>query len=159
MLGTIVSWYMGIVYFKGDLTFTLLNVVSHGIPYYALVWAYGNNQQKKITMKENWMKLFFNPKNIFLFVGFLVVLAYLEEMLWDGFIWKEHNSVFPLTNLLPDLTGFKNLTSLVIPLLALPQLMHYFIDGFIWKMKKDKFGWSTFLFSKSKVIQSDNLKA
>lgn len=157
--GTIVSWYMGIVYFKGDLTFTLLNVVSHGIPYYALVWAYGNNQQKKITMKENWMKLFFNPKNIFLFVGFLVVLAYLEEMLWDGFIWKEHNSVFPLTNLLPDLTGFKNLTSLVIPLLALPQLMHYFIDGFIWKMKKDKFGWSTFLFSKSKVIQSDNLKA
>ncbi|MBK7570524.1 MAG: hypothetical protein IPI10_02485 [Bacteroidetes bacterium] len=159
MLGTIVSWYMGIVYFKGDLTFTLLNVVSHGIPYYALVWAYGNNQQKKITMKENWMKLFFNPKNIFLFVGFLVVLAYLEEMLWDGFIWKEHNSVFPLTNLLPDLTGFKSLTSLVIPLLALPQLMHYFIDGFIWKMKKDKFGWSTFLFSKSKVIQSDNLKA
>jgi len=159
MLGTIVSWYMGIVYFKGDLTFTLLNVVSHGIPYYALVWAYGNNQQKKITMKENWMKLFFNPKNIFLFVGFLVVLAYLEEMLWDGFIWKEHNSVFPLTNLLPDLTGFKSLASLVIPLLALPQLMHYFIDGFIWKMKKDKFGWSTFLFSKSKVIQSDNLKA
>jgi len=105
------------------------------------------------------MKLFFNPKNIFLFVGFLVVLAYLEEMLWDGFIWKEHNSVFPLTNLLPDLTGFKSLASLVIPLLALPQLMHYFIDGFIWKMKKDKFGWSTFLFSKSKVIQSDNLKA
>ena len=38
---------MGIVYFKGDLTFTLLNVVSHGIPYYALVWAYGNNQQKE----------------------------------------------------------------------------------------------------------------
>lgn len=156
--GTIVSWYMGIVYFKGDLTFTLLNVVSHGIPYYALVWAYGNNQQKKITMKENWMKLFFNPKNIFLFVGFLVVLAYLEEMLWDGLIWKEHISVFPLSTLLPDLTGFKSLTSLVIPLLALPQLMHYFIDGFIWKMKKDKFGWSTFLFSKSKVIQSDNLK-
>ena len=159
MFGTIVSWYMGIVYFKGDLTFTLLNVVSHGIPYYALVWAYGNNQQKKITAKENWMKLFFKPKNIFLFVGFLIILAYLEEMLWDGLIWKEHISVFPLSTFLPDLTGLKSLASLVIPLLALPQLLHYFIDGFIWKMKMDKFGWSTFLFSKSKVIQSDNLKA
>jgi hypothetical protein len=67
MLGTIVSWYMGIVYFKGDLTFTLLNVVSHGNPYYALVWAYGNNQQKKITMKT---RNYFLIRKHFLFVDF-----------------------------------------------------------------------------------------
>ncbi|MFC7669346.1 hypothetical protein ACFQT0_19775 [Hymenobacter humi] len=36
--GTLISWYAGIVWFNGDLAFTLLNVVSHGIPYLALVW-------------------------------------------------------------------------------------------------------------------------
>jgi hypothetical protein len=41
LAGTLVSWYVGIVLFNGDLIFTLLNVVSHGIPYLALVWAGG----------------------------------------------------------------------------------------------------------------------
>ncbi|WP_460503435.1 hypothetical protein, partial [Hymenobacter agri] len=41
LTGTLVSWYVGIVLFNGDLVFTLLNVVSHGIPYLALVWAGG----------------------------------------------------------------------------------------------------------------------
>ena len=36
--GTLLSWYFGIVYFNGDMAFTLLNVVSHGIPYMALYW-------------------------------------------------------------------------------------------------------------------------
>ncbi|MCW3084006.1 MAG: hypothetical protein JWP12_1372 [Bacteroidetes bacterium] len=143
--GTVVSWYMGIVYLKGDLTFTLLNVVSHGIPYYALVWAYGNKQKEQIPAKTNWIAVFFKPRNILIFLGFLIVLAYAEELLWDGFIWKEHGSVFPTSAFLPDLTDSKNLMSLLIPLLALPQLLHYFIDGFIWKIKKDKYGWSSVL--------------
>ena len=37
LLGTILSWFFGIVYFNNDLIFTLLNVVSHGIPYIALI--------------------------------------------------------------------------------------------------------------------------
>ncbi|MEJ0032467.1 MAG: hypothetical protein WDO15_19890 [Bacteroidota bacterium] len=36
--GTFLSWYVGIVTFHGDLTFTLLNVVAHGVPYMGLVW-------------------------------------------------------------------------------------------------------------------------
>lgn len=147
MLGTIVSWYMGIVYFKGDLTFTLLNVVSHGIPYFALVWAYGNKQKEQLTVKKNWVALFFKPRNLVLFLGFLFILAYVEELLWDGFIWKEHQLIFPTSDFLPDLTSNTSMMSLIIPLLALPQLLHYFIDGFIWKIKKDKYGWSTVLFN------------
>jgi positive regulator of sigma E activity len=145
ILGTVLSWYIGIVYLKGDLTFTLLNVVSHGIPYYALVWAYGNKQKQSSIGKPDWLLVFFKPRNIFIFFGFLFSLAYVEELLWDGFIWKEHDSIFPTSFLLPDLTVNKNIMSLIIPLLALPQLLHYFIDGFIWKIKKDKYGWSNVL--------------
>jgi hypothetical protein len=36
IIGTLSSWFFGIVYFNNDLVFTLLNVVSHGIPYMAL---------------------------------------------------------------------------------------------------------------------------
>jgi hypothetical protein len=32
MIGTYLSWYFGIITAQGDLAFTLLNVVSHGIP-------------------------------------------------------------------------------------------------------------------------------
>jgi hypothetical protein len=145
MIGTIVSWYMGIIYFKGDLTFTLLNVVSHGIPYYALVWAYGNKQKEKLQSTAKWLSLFFTPRNFALFILFLIVLAYGEELLWDGFVWKEHLTVFPTSKFLPDFSDNKELLSLLLPLLALPQLLHYFIDGFIWKIKKDKYGWTSVL--------------
>jgi hypothetical protein len=127
MAGTVVSWYMGIVYLKGDLTFTLLNVISHGIPYYALVWAHGNKRNQEVPNTSNWI-------------------------LWDGLVWKDHELVFPTSSFLPDITDSKNLMSLLIPLLALPQLLHYFIDGFIWKIKKDKYGWSNVLFNKQEKL-------
>jgi hypothetical protein len=146
--GTIVSWYMGIVYLKGDLTFTLLNVVSHGIPYYALVWAYGNKQKEQLSTKANWIVLFFKPRNVLFFLGLLFAFAYAEELLWDGLIWKEHGLVFPTSRILPDLTDHRNIMTLLIPLLALPQLLHYFIDGFIWKIKKDKYGWTSALLNR-----------
>lgn len=49
--GTILSWYFGIVHFNGDMAFTLLNVVSHGIPYMALVWLHGKKtiQNRKVV--------------------------------------------------------------------------------------------------------------
>jgi hypothetical protein len=41
LLGTGLSWYVGIVWLNGDMAFTAINVVSHGIPYMALLWIYG----------------------------------------------------------------------------------------------------------------------
>lgn len=148
IVGTIVSWYMGIVYFKGDLTFTLLNVVCHGIPYYALVWAFGNKQNNTLQKTVLWVNFFFSPRNILFFLGFLFLLSYTEELFWDGFVWKEHGSIFPTSTFLPDVSDKKNLLSLLVPLLALPQILHYFIDGFIWKIKQDKFGWFSVLINK-----------
>lgn len=144
--GTALSWYLGIVYFKGDLTFTLLNVVSHGIPYYALVWAYGNKKSKGDSFKSShWLKKLFKPQYLAMFLLILLALAYFEELVWDGLVWKEHFTLFPTSNFLPDISNNKILLSLCIPLLALPQVLHYFIDGFIWKMKKDSFDWFKFI--------------
>jgi hypothetical protein len=128
VIGTCLSWYVGIVLFRGDLTFTLLNVVAHGIPYMGLIWLYG--ERKGGTM--------FSPglKGIAIFIFVLAVLAYTEEFFWDVFVWKDHPFIFPfLTDINPITSNF--LLSLLVPLLVLPQVTHYVLDGFIWRFSKD----------------------
>jgi hypothetical protein len=139
VLGTLLSWYFGIVFFNGDMAFTTLNVVSHGIPYMALIWIVERKQfSKQITRENSIRKLTFNTSvGVLTFVGLLVLLAYLEEGLWDGFVWREHLGFFTLFNNLPLVKDNVALAFLV-PLLALPQSTHYVLDGFIWKMKKTK---------------------
>ncbi|MFC0513895.1 hypothetical protein ACFFGT_06780 [Mucilaginibacter angelicae] len=138
VLGTFLSWYFGIVYYNGDMAFTTLNVVSHGIPYMALVWFY---EQKKFTgwksYRTRFMKLTFSRYGVLSFVGLLILFAYVEEGLWDGLIWKEHVSVFRIFATLPSINS-DMLLALTVPLLALPQSTHYVLDGFIWRMQKQK---------------------
>lgn len=134
ILGTFLSWYFGIVYFNGDMAFTTLNVISHGIPYMALIWFFEKKKLKKVELKTKLMKLCFGNFGLFYFIIILIAFAYLEEGLWDGFIWKEHQSVFKPFSSLPKVTG-SELLSLIVPLLALPQATHYVLDGFIWRAK------------------------
>ncbi len=136
--GTAVSWYLGIVWFNGDLAFTMLNVVSHGIPYMALVWfgisKTGNNGQAK-SVRPVW-RLSARWYGLFIFLGSLVLLAYLEEGLWDGFVWQEHQGVFSLFQWLPHIDN-DILLAVLVPLLSLPQSTHYVLDGFIWRKRYD----------------------
>lgn len=136
IVGTFVSWYFGIVYFNGDLAFTTLNVISHGIPYMALIWIFEKNKHQKSGNKKNVIFNFtFNRYGgVLFFVLLLALLAYLEEGLWDGMIWKEHGSIFKLFSGLPKINN-EQLLSLLVPLLALPQSTHYILDGFIWKIR------------------------
>lgn len=135
--GTFISWYFGIVYFNGDLAFTTLNVISHGIPYMALIWI----MEKRSFQKEQHKAMpvvthTFNKRNgIILFVLLLVLLAYVEEGLWDGMIWQEHVRIFALFSQLPKINN-EQVLSFLVPLLALPQSTHYVLDGFIWKTKR-----------------------
>jgi hypothetical protein len=134
--GTFLSWYFGIVYFNGDMAFTTLNVISHGIPYMALIWFFEKKAYKKETPGKNLlMRLSFSRYGVLIFILIIVLLAYIEEGLWDGFVWKEHSSVFSMFSSLPQVMDI-NLLTLLIPLLALPQSTHYVLDGFIWKNKK-----------------------
>lgn len=136
--GTLLSWYFGIIYFNGDMAFTLLNVVSHGIPYMALVWAdmkkgkmaTGSQQAQPATKSHLPSKWY----GLLIFLGSLILLAYLEEGLWDGFVWQEHKGVFSLFSFLPHISNDVVL-ALLVPLLSLPQSTHYVLDGFIWRKK------------------------
>ena len=134
--GTFLSWYFGIVYFNGDLAFTLLNVVSHGIPYLALIWIYGEKNYRK--KGSRFLKLVFSKWGVLIFLGLIALFAFAEEHIWDSFVWNEHNSVFG-NGRMGDVELARPLLSILIPLLALPQITHYILDGFIWKVRKAEF--------------------
>lgn len=141
ILGTVLSWYVGIVAYNGDLAFTALNVISHGVPYMALVWIYGKKKSKLPAPAASWiMKYAFGRYGLLIFLGIIFLLAYLEEGFWDALVWREHASFFRIFPSLPQINNDMAL-SVIVPLLSLPQLTHYVIDGFIWKMKDDRFGW------------------
>ncbi|MBX9669975.1 MAG: hypothetical protein K2X93_20295 [Candidatus Obscuribacterales bacterium] len=150
--GTAFSWWVGIVTLNSDLAFTMTNVLTHGIPYMALIWLYhykkrSDDIQVKGTADScrrhfsfaavRDIALTFAPA----FVLFLVMLAYLEEGLWDGFVWREHLTFFSPFSGLPTITDAAILAVLV-PLLSLPQSTHYVLDGFIWRVKDKTSSWS-----------------
>lgn len=130
--GTYLSWYFGIVYFNSDIAFTALNIVSHGIPYMALIYFSEKNSssvhaENLILRWKNWAWV--------LFIVSLFAFAFFEEALWDGLHWRDHETIFSWFYFLP-IIRMTELQSVVIPLLALPQITHYLIDGVIWRKQK-----------------------
>ena len=142
VLGTAVSWYVGIVWLNDDLAFTLTNVVSHGIPYIALVWMYGRKNPKTSVRIAG--RSLFELRLIPVYLAVLLILAYLEEGFWDGFIWKDHTPFFPTFSSLPLLQD-PLLLALVVPFLALPQSTHYVFDAFLWRSTGQGSRWKEIL--------------
>jgi hypothetical protein len=147
LIGTALSWWVGIISVNSDLAFTMTNVVSHGIPYMALVWLYHHKDNDEQSRQEAGSPNYFSRingrvmSNVLIFVLCLIGLAYLEEGLWAGLIWREHLSVFrPFANL-PAITETAML-AILVPLLSLPQSTHYVLDGFIWRVKDKTSTWS-----------------
>jgi hypothetical protein len=126
VVGTMLSWYFGIVYFNNDLVFTVLNIVSHGIPYMALI--YFNEIEKKTKEDLGILNMLKHYKGIFIFVVILFIIAFSEEFLWEIFVWNEQFST--------TIFDFSNWQFILVPLLTVPQFTHYLLDGFIWKSKK-----------------------
>jgi hypothetical protein len=158
VLGTAISWWVGIISLNSDLAFTMTNVLSHGIPYMALVWLYHHNRDgdsdrdrseeanKQPAKREIKAAKSFSLSKVLLthvplFLLFLITLAYLEEGLWDGFVWREHLHFFLPFSVLPSVSDTAIL-ALLVPLLALPQSTHYVLDGFIWRVKDRTSSWS-----------------
>lgn len=123
--GTLLSWNVGIVLFNSDLVFTLTNVAAHGIPYMALTWAYSSRKPIELARRPAW-------QYAAIFLGVIAAAAYMEEFLWDNFVWGERAQIFP--KLMDSISDPATLAWLV-PLLALPQSSHYVLDGFIWKLR------------------------
>lgn len=138
LLGTAVAWYAGIVGLEGDLAFTATNVVSHGVPYVALVWALGRRRAAEAPGERLRGGLtraqVFSLAALPLFAGLLLGLAFVEEGLWDALVWRDHPTVFGAFWAIPKVLDRATLAWLV-PTLALPQSTHYVIDGFIWRLR------------------------
>lgn len=126
IVGTYLSWYFGIVYFNNDLVFTFLNVISHGIPYIALVYIREIRQKEKHQLDR--LSVFKSFLGIFLFIGVILGFAFFEEFLWEVLVWNEHFSL--------DLHVSENILQFLVPMLVVPQLSHYLLDGFIWRKPK-----------------------
>ena len=147
LLGTALSWFIGIVAFDNDLIFTATNVITHGIPYYALTWAYGykQNQVKPEDYVFSIISHIFSVKSAPVYIICLFLIAYFEEGIWDGLIWRERFGMFGAFNLLPSVESTQTLVWLV-PLLALPQATHYLLDAYIWRLHRKDTDWKRILF-------------
>ncbi|MDP7035504.1 MAG: hypothetical protein QF752_13540 [Planctomycetota bacterium] len=127
VLSTASVWYVGIVFLNSDFAFTVTNVVAHGVPYIALIWVYGRNKWGRT--ETGWRRLF-RPTGLVYFLGFLLLLGYLEEGLADLLVWHEHGMFF---GSLPQVYLSNSMLTLVVPLLTVPQATHYILDAWIWK--------------------------
>ena len=127
IIGTAASWYFGIVYYNNDLVFTMLNIVSHGVPYMALIYLKEIRQPRQNA--SSFMQYINSYKGIIIYIGLLLLLAFFEEYLWEITVWQEQFSF-------SGTAVFQNWHFLLVPLLVVPQFTHYILDGFIWKTPK-----------------------
>ena len=125
---TIATWYVGIVATNDDFAFTVTNVVTHGVPYFALLWAYARARAREAEQGflGNVVK-----KGLVAFLLFLVCLALVEEFLWDRLVFHERPWLFGAADFeLPS-----GLVAVVVPVLMVPQATHYLLDGLLWRRK------------------------
>lgn len=132
LLATAAAWATGIILFNGDLTFTIINIVSHGVPYLALIWIYQYRKRSSPSHSGNRLLKFFQLKYVPLYVLALFLIAYIEEGIWDWFVWREHADLFGSFQVPASAT----ILVLLVPLLAMPQITHYVLDAYIWRVNK-----------------------
>src|SRR5262249_61147444 len=130
VLTTAVCWYVGIVAFNSDYAFAVTNVVIHGVPYFVLVFVYwrAKRRSREGHVASGW-------RMGLVFMATLWLLAYVEELLWHRGRWHEREWLFGegwdvmfVSQLGPFVV---DLSALLVPLLAVPQVTHYILDGFI----------------------------
>ncbi|MCG6166302.1 MULTISPECIES: hypothetical protein [Leptospira] len=133
VLNTWIVWYFGIVYFNSDFSFTVTNVINHGVPYLFLLFYYTARNPSEIKLEifrtGSWIRI------LVCFVCVLFVFAFVEEWTWDSFIWKDHSQIFKNSSFysfeLPEIAS-----ALLVSLLFLPQFTHYVLDAYLWKIGK-----------------------
>lgn len=128
---TIACWYVGIVATDGDFTFTVTNVLIHGIPYMALLWAYtwerGAEAPKSLIGRVA-------AVGVLGFLGVGLALALFEELVWDRWVWHDHPTLFGGEG--ANFWDPSSLTmSFLVPLLAVPQATHYALDAVLWRRR------------------------
>lgn len=135
MTGAWASWYVGVRMADHLLVSAAFLNFFHGLPFLMLVWH---------RMRARWREVDARPsrplplvarlargRRWVLFYALLFAVAAVEELLWDGVVWRTYlPSATGLS--LPELSAVA--LSLWVALLSLPQVVHYVLDGFLWKL-------------------------
>lgn len=130
--GTALLWWLGIVHWNDDYSFTVTNVLPHGIPYFVLVLLYARRRftDPDAAPARLGQRLF--AGGVALAFLALVVLAFFEEWAWDLYVWHDHEPIFGEGRVLsPTVLAF------LVPILALPQAVHYVTDGYVWRGREN----------------------
>ncbi|NPD25875.1 hypothetical protein [Corallococcus exiguus] len=157
VVATWVAWFGGIVLARDDFAFTVMNVVLHGVPYFALLFRYARGRHAEGGFGELGVLLRAGLPG---FLLFLAGLALIEEGLWDVLVWHDRPVLFGDSG--PALEA--DVLALVVPLLALPQATHYVLDAFIWKAGREpallvRLGWARAGQGPSNVSQAHKVVA
>jgi hypothetical protein len=128
VLSTWACWWTGTIWLDSDFAFTVTNVLIHGIPYMVLTYRYGRARSDRAQRPVLTVLL---SGGAITFAASVVLVATLEEALWDRLVWHDLEWLFGVG---PTL-GSPALT-LVVPLLAVPQLTHYVLDAFVWRLRR-----------------------
>lgn len=126
---TAAIWYVGIVATDSDFQFTVTNVIAHGVPYMALLYAYGRERAREAPGSLVARLL---AGGLLAFLGVALALAFAEEMLWDRLVWHDRPELFGGDVPEEPLLG-PRARALLVPLLALPQATHYVLDAVLWR--------------------------
>ncbi|WP_437926964.1 hypothetical protein WMF37_49370 [Sorangium sp. So ce291] len=127
---TAATWYVGIVATDSDFQFTVTNVIVHGVPYMALVFAYARERAAEAPRSLVARLL---AGGLLTFLGLALALAFAEEMLWDRLVWHDRPELFGGAAGEPLLGP--RARALLVPLLALPQATHYLLDAVVWRRR------------------------
>lgn len=123
---TAAAWFVGIVALDSDYAFTVTNVLMHGVPYFAIVWAHARRRRASASGA-----LAALSRHVLVFLGLLWAIAFVEELVWDRAVWHDRPWLFG------DGWDVGSAKLVLVPLLALPQLTHYVLDAFIWKRRSN----------------------
>ncbi len=133
MVASWISWFVGVLLSEHLFVSAAFLNLFHGVPYLGLVWRRCNVrwQGQRGDAGSRLVGWLSQRSRWWLFYGLLVVLALVEEALWDGVVWKKY---------LPEATGLKGpalsgvAMAFWVALLSLPQVVHYYLDSVLWKM-------------------------
>lgn len=127
---TAVTWYLGIVANDGDFVFTAMNVIPHGVPYAWLLFSYTRERSRRAP---SWAPGQVVAGGFAAFVAVLVGCAFFEQVAWDRMAEHDQPWLFGDGPLLSA-----SLLSWLVPLLALPQALHYVLDGLLWRRAESR---------------------
>lgn len=129
MVGSWLSWWFGLRVAPNFLVATAFINLFHGVPYTALVWWRARGERPSAdALPGRGLKA--STWGWAYFYGSVLVLALLEETLWDGLVWRSYASLWGGD---PDAVLGATALSLSVAFLSLPQVVHYLLDAVLWR--------------------------